>query len=127
MLKEMSASGESARSEFSLIEAFDSVISKFHRTSDNAGLSFQSDYDKFKHWEQLWNAQGMPSTGLNGNSLPMPPQGATIARTIDAGVAPMLGVEGDFGSCPQTLDEFSAFFSYGLGVDPCSLDTLSTT
>lgn len=115
MLKEMSASGQSARSEYSLIEAFEHVISEIHGAFDTAGKARgESGYDKFKQWQQLWNTQNEPSADQNMGAVSVPTQQPSWG-TMDAPSVPLFGIEGNFGSFPQTIDEFSSFFGCGLG------------
>ncbi|KAK1521079.1 fungal specific transcription factor domain-containing protein [Colletotrichum abscissum] len=102
MLREMSAGGESAKSEMSLIEAFERAISRLDMADEsngggagaNGGASGvkESDYARFKKWEMLWKtdtpAQGhgqggdarSERDGLDGAGLPIPPHPAGIWR-----------------------------------------------
>lgn len=83
MLKEMSASGESARSETLLIEAFERAIAKMDASNGTGAgkkSAEESQYSRFKKWEQLWKSDhssmdvdGGAGRGASGNPLPMPP------------------------------------------------------
>lgn len=128
MLKEMSAGGDSARSEMSLIEAFERAIAKIDAASAEGRAD--SDYARFKKWEQLWKSSS-PSVELANDpspddSVPMgrpplpagsrrTPDDAPMARQGGGGVVsmpsntPFFGMDGNFASFPQTLDEFPSF------------------
>ncbi|OQD68093.1 hypothetical protein PENPOL_c003G08094 [Penicillium polonicum] len=53
MLKEMAAWSELARTEASLIEAFERVILKLDVTQNESCIS-DSDFTQFKRWENMW-------------------------------------------------------------------------
>ncbi|EAW20231.1 transcription factor domain-containing protein [Aspergillus fischeri NRRL 181] len=55
MIREMAASGESARSEVELIEALERALVRL-RLFDEVG-KVASDYEKFKQWESMWKRQ----------------------------------------------------------------------
>ncbi|KAK1708077.1 fungal-specific transcription factor domain-containing protein [Colletotrichum lupini] len=102
MLREMSAGGESAKSEMSLIEAFERAISRLDMADESNGGGAgagggasgvkESDYARFKKWEMLWKtdtpAQGhgqggdarSERDGLDAAGLPIPPHPAGIWR-----------------------------------------------
>lgn len=114
LLKEMSTSGMSARSEFSLIEAFERAISRNDGASESVDCAAGgSEYDQFKKWEQTWSIQGMPGSRLNDRIVPMPPQHSSTCKDKYAQSAPLLETESNFASLPQTLDEFSSLFDCG--------------
>lgn len=118
MLKEMSTSGRSAQSEYSLLEAFERVVSRIYAASNGAGRAAgESDYGRFKQWEQLWNTQDVPSTLLQDATIPMPPRPNGSWQATDAQSGTLLGNEGNFASFPQTLDDISSFFGGGLDVN----------
>lgn len=66
MIKVMSAGGESARSEASLIEVFERAIARLDSSEDGvassqgAGGGAESDYSRFKRWESLWKTDAPP-------------------------------------------------------------------
>lgn len=53
MLKEMAAWSELARTEASLIEAFERVIFKLDVTQNESCIS-DSNFTQFKRWESMW-------------------------------------------------------------------------
>ncbi|GFG04745.1 uncharacterized transcriptional regulatory protein C417.09c [Aspergillus udagawae] len=55
MIREMAASGESARSEVELIEALERALVRL-RSFDEVG-KVASDYEEFKQWESMWKRQ----------------------------------------------------------------------
>lgn len=66
MIKEMAAGGESARSEASLIEAFERAIARLdaaaaeeEAATATASGAAESDYARFKRWEMLWKNDSM--------------------------------------------------------------------
>ncbi|KAI8297024.1 hypothetical protein K4K59_003695 [Colletotrichum sp. SAR11_240] len=86
MLKEMSTGGESAKSEMSLIEAFERAISRLDANDDAASSSAkESDYARFKKWEMLWKtdtpAHDARSERSHDAGLPIPPHPAAFWRT----------------------------------------------
>ncbi|KAK1983005.1 fungal-specific transcription factor domain-containing protein [Colletotrichum cereale] len=136
MLKEMSAGGESAKSEMSLIEAFERAISRLD-TADDSSSAKESDYARFKKWEMLWKTDP-PAQDARGDRgldapLPIPPYPAVFGRggqgqgghvapgTGRQGTAslppamPFFGLDGSLSPMPPALDEFSAMFGNGYG------------
>ncbi|KAK2756350.1 fungal specific transcription factor domain-containing protein [Colletotrichum kahawae] len=90
MLKEMSTGGESAKSEMSLIEAFERAISRLDANDDAASSSAkESDYARFKKWEMLWKtdtpAHDARSERSHDAGLPIPPHPAAFWRTTGGG------------------------------------------
>ncbi|KAF7594752.1 hypothetical protein BBP40_008459 [Aspergillus hancockii] len=90
MIREMSAAGESARSEVALIEALERALARLQAEAQaipsndtpSETVSVISDYDAFKHWGLLWksgravnvpdNIAG-PSAGMGAAFHPMQP------------------------------------------------------
>lgn len=79
MIREMSAAGDSARSEVSLIEALERALARLHHFSakhsrdnnaNSAPDSLAADYDRFKHWESMWKSGGTVTASESG-SRPM--------------------------------------------------------
>ncbi|KAH7303825.1 fungal-specific transcription factor domain-containing protein [Stachybotrys elegans] len=124
MLKAMSAGGNSARSETSLIEAFEQAIAKIDAAA--AEGTPDSDYSRFKKWEQMWRDMASPETANDSlrdkstSEVPPPPAGLTrspetmlprqAGSTYRANM-PIFGIDGNFAAFPQTLEELSSFFS----------------
>ncbi|KAI5465698.1 fungal-specific transcription factor domain-containing protein [Mariannaea sp. PMI_226] len=133
MIKEMSAGGESAKSEASLIEVFERAISRLDATVEPSGR--ESDYSRFKKWELLWKndvpVQEMRQEASPEASMPMPPNPANFWRgtasttrpSIPAmhTASPFIGMDTNFPSVPQVMDEFSTLFGYGFGPSPESM------
>ncbi|KAJ0426832.1 fungal-specific transcription factor domain-containing protein [Aspergillus carlsbadensis] len=78
MIREMAATGESARSEVALLESLERALVRLQHSSDagnGRGGHASSDkrpetgYDSFKSWEAMWKAG---STGLPDNSSQLP-------------------------------------------------------
>ncbi|KAE8383850.1 fungal-specific transcription factor domain-containing protein [Aspergillus bertholletiae] len=69
MIREMAASGDSARSEVALIEALERALARLHseaqatQPSDDPSeaISAISDYDTFKQWGSSWRSGGAAS------------------------------------------------------------------
>lgn len=121
LLKEMSAGSESARSEVSLIEAFERAITKMDVTGDTSTAVVDSEYARFKRWEQLWKNDSSfmelmsdvpqdPAIGtapvadhlsLQGFSVPS----STLFMDTDTTNTSFL----------QTMEEFSTIFGCGFG------------
>ncbi|GKT44423.1 uncharacterized protein ColSpa_04604 [Colletotrichum spaethianum] len=134
MLKEMSAGGESAKSEMSLIEAFERAISRLD-TADDSSSTKESDYARFKKWEMLWKTDTPAQDERNDRgldaALPIPPhpaglwrgnhgQGGHVApgagRQGTASLPPAMpffGLDGSLSPMPPALDEFSSMFGNG--------------
>lgn len=133
MIKEMSAGGESARSEASLIEVFERAISRLDATADPSGR--ETDYSRFKKWELLWKndvpAQEIRHESSPEASMPLPPNpnafwrgtGTTTRPGMPAmhAASPFMGMDATFPSVPQVMDEFSTLFGYGFGPSPESM------
>ncbi|RGP69640.1 hypothetical protein FLONG3_7717 [Fusarium longipes] len=134
MIKEMSAGGESARSEASLIEVFERAISRLDATLDSSGR--ETDYSRFKKWELLWKndapIQDFAPEESPENSMPLPQNPNTfwrgsIGTTARPGMpamhaaSPFVGMDTNFQSVPQVMDEFSTLFGYGFGPSPDSM------
>ena len=133
MLKEMSGC-ESARSDVSLIEAFERAIARLD--SVVAEGRADSEYSRFKKWEELWKSDpaAMEMTGDRPYENPMRmaprPAGSWMAEgpPHSQGTVPMpsytpfFGMDGNFASFPQTLDELSSFLGYSFGPSPDSTD-----
>ncbi len=128
MIKEMASGGESARSEASLIEAFERAIARLDATEDTTDATPETDYARFKQWEKLWktdsSVQEAGSSSL-GASIPLPPQPAnfsqgfiTTARngtTPVQSAAPIFGADGSLSGLPPPANEFASLFGYGFG------------
>ncbi|RAQ76622.1 fungal specific transcription factor [Aspergillus flavus] len=69
MIREMAASGDSARSEVALIEALERALARLHfeaqptQPSDfpSETIPTMSDYDAFKQWGSSWRSGGAPN------------------------------------------------------------------
>lgn len=123
MLKDMSSGSQSWHSEASLIEAFERAIASMDSRelpSAEAG-STESDYAKFKKWEQAMQMQPPPpepaasivasddATSVAGNAWR-----PTEVAWRDDGVlmpshTPFFGVDGNFASFPESLAELPSF------------------
>jgi hypothetical protein len=129
MIKEMAAGGESARSEVSLIEAFERAIARLVAAGNVAQTARRSDYSNFKQWEMLWK-YGPQTHELGSNlswsgSMALPVHMGGISQTAawstgdEANVAPMavglFGVDPSHQSLVQPADELSFLFEYGFG------------
>lgn len=134
MIKEMSAGGESARSEYSLIEVFERAISRLDATADPSGR--ETDYSRFKKWELLWKndapVQEMRQDTSSEASMPLPPNPSGFWRTTNTNgqrqsipsmhaASPFIGMDANFQAVPQVMDEFSSLFGYGFGPSPESM------
>lgn len=116
MIKVMSAGGESARSEASLIEVFERAVARLDAAAaageGNGGDgSGESEYARFKQWEMLWK-QSTP--GIAGPVTPIPGTwgGPGLGRPAGQAASP---TDWSLGSFPQALGEFSMF---GPGFSP---------
>ncbi|ATY60903.1 C6 transcription factor [Cordyceps militaris] len=127
MLKDMSSGSQSWHSEASLIEAFERAIaSMITRHPAPAGgaaaVSEESDYAKFKKWEQ--RVQKHPSVPESTaasmvGSEEMGPMAGQDWRPTEAAwredtmlmpsCTPFFGVDGNFASFPESLDELPSF------------------
>lgn len=130
MLKDMSSGSQSWHSEASLIEAFERAIASMntrHAGAAGAGAGAgeeeeESDYTKFKKWEQMMQKQ--PATAdstasmvaADENVVPLGGQSWRPAETTwrdDNGLmpscTPFFGVDGNFASFPESLDELPSF------------------
>lgn len=133
MIKEMSAGGESARSEASLIEVFERAISRLDATVDSSGR--ETDYSRFKKWELLWKndapVQEMGHEESPETSMPLHTNPNTFWRgavnparpgmPAMHAASPFIGMDANFPSVPQVMDEFSTLFGYGFGPSPDSM------
>jgi hypothetical protein len=91
MIREMSASGDSARSEVLLIEALECALARLHFLGANqhrgeddipSVASLASDYESFKHWESMWKT----NITVGATETASPAQGPVPAaqlRSID--------------------------------------------
>ena len=102
MIREMSAAGESARSEVSLIETLERALARLHTgvqqsQQNDMALSERpiSDYEAFKHW---------------GARL----SGSLELEATDLAVGPSTGQDRDAGPLP---DQMSGSYNYSYGVD----------
>ncbi|EHK41952.1 hypothetical protein TRIATDRAFT_29615 [Trichoderma atroviride IMI 206040] len=135
MLKEMSTGSQSAHSEMSLIEAFEQAIANMNAQELTAtSIVSESEYAKFKKWEQLWKSDApiaeMAERGVENKPVPIVPPVMEQPRHMGEAPkeepammphgTPFFGVDGHFASFPQSLDDFSAFFGneFGNNIDP---------
>ncbi|KAL6879142.1 fungal-specific transcription factor domain-containing protein [Trichoderma novae-zelandiae] len=134
MLKEMSTGSLSAHSEMSLIEAFEQAIANMNaQEQTTSSMVSESEYAKFKKWEQLWKNDAPMTESADGSvqgkqvptapSEPDPPrQMAEVPKEegmMMPSSTPFFGVDGHFASFPQSLDDFTAFFGneFGTNID----------
>lgn len=121
MIRMMSAGGESARSEVSLIEAFERAISRMdsfaEKIQSESIVTEGSAYDRFKDWEQLWKNDPVatsnqsphlptPGSSLNHSNIPLPNPTAAF-----------FGLDDFSYSYPQVLDEFSTIPTFDYNFD----------
>lgn len=102
MLRNMSAGGESARSEASLIEAFDRAIARLDAAEDAAissGAQAESDYARFKQWEVMWQTDPTVQQGIQGTQAH--PGGVSNMHIPGGEAASAAGVQGT----PQLVNE----------------------
>lgn len=115
MIRMMSAGGDSARSEVSLIEAFERAISRIDALGESAQRHAAdpagSGYDLFKDWEQLWKGDALTPnlqhpqqamTQISGSSASHPED------SIGNSAASFFGLDNFPYSYPQVMEEFSA-------------------
>ncbi|RDW92696.1 transcription factor domain-containing protein [Aspergillus mulundensis] len=85
MVREMAASGESARSEVALLESLERALGRLNcpNSTENRETSETrpaSDYEGFKNWETLWKSGGSSlsesSAGLPAGQWTLSPSGA---------------------------------------------------
>ncbi|KAM3484708.1 hypothetical protein MY8738_002027 [Beauveria namnaoensis] len=124
MLKDMSSGSQSWHSEASLIEAFERAIASMntrHPGASGTAGSEESDYAKFKKWEQM--VQKHPSAPESTISIvaseDMAPLAGQGLRPTEAAwredhllmpsCTPFFGVDGNFASFPESLDELPSF------------------
>ncbi|XWX02263.1 hypothetical protein V2A60_010298 [Cordyceps javanica] len=123
MLKDMSSGSQSWHSEASLIEAFERAIASMKKTRHTETAdSGESDYAKFKKWEQT--VQMHPSAPGSAGSAMASDTATPLAagqgwRPAEAAwrednmlmpsCTPFFGVDGNFASFPESLDELPSF------------------
>lgn len=126
MIRMMSAGGDSARSEVSLIEAFERAISRmdsFGETSQSSTLgSGVSGYDRFKDWEQLWKSDPIIPKRVPDKTPIIPTVDSSFRHTEITVVNPnpaisFFGLDNFPYSCPQVLEEFSAIPTFEYDFD----------
>jgi hypothetical protein len=125
MIRLMSAGGDSARSEVSLIEAFERAISRmdsFSETSQSNTLgSGVSGYDRFKDWEQLWKSDPIVPNRAPDKTPIIPTPDLSSHTTIPVinpdPAASFFGLDNFPYSCPQVLEEFSAIPTFEYDFD----------
>ncbi|KAE8137784.1 fungal-specific transcription factor domain-containing protein [Aspergillus pseudotamarii] len=89
MIREMAASGDSARSEVALIEALEQALARLHSetedTQPNDGpsetISAMSDYDAFKQWGSSWRGGGAMNM-CDNVSIPANTAGASAGSAL---------------------------------------------
>lgn len=124
MLRDMSSGSQSWHSEASLIEAFERAIASMKTRGPAAATgevegSAESDYAKFKKWEQMY--QRNPAQAEAEASV-VPPEDAQVPgqgwrpeggwredNPLMSSYMPFFGVEGNFASFPESLDELPSF------------------
>jgi hypothetical protein len=81
MIRDMSAAGDSARSEVSLIESLERALTRLHffglRSSvfnkpSSSSVLLPSEYDQFKNWESSWKSSGKTVAAAQTSSLISP-------------------------------------------------------
>lgn len=130
MLKEMSSGSESAHSEMSLIQAFESAIANFYSTGQSSEQSTgESEYKRFQQWQQAWkndpSTLAMPEDDSPVTDITTAAPISNFARasgddhTHDimyaASCTPFFGVDGNFASFPQNPEDLSTFFGADFG------------
>lgn len=147
MIKTLSVGGESAPSEAALIEMLERAIARLGTPdlgTPTPTAAPESDYDRFKRWEMLWQSEPYGSDAASADLTapsaaaaaaahgeePMPPLFGAGGRRAAAGggagvglvaaqeVPPAAAMDWEFASFPQNMDEFSAMFGQGLGQSP---------
>jgi hypothetical protein len=123
MIKIMSAGGESARSDASLLEFFERVISRLDASKESGNTTSESEYARFKQWENLWKndspGRGMEDSLLQpqhiDDNLGIGPGGLGRVCTAPAQpeTTPWHGMDWNFASFPQSMSEFSSMFGNG--------------
>jgi hypothetical protein len=134
MLKEMSSGSESAHSEMSLIQAFESAIASFYSTDQTSEPSNGgTEYRRFQRWQQAWKTDPstLPSSDDSPQSAGMAmatpannfgrpgPDEASQDHMYATSCTPFFGVDGTFASFPQNPEDLSTFFGadFGSGQD----------
>lgn len=83
MIRDMSAAGESARSEVAFIEVLDRALKFRDNSNSSASVDLGSSYDSFKHWESMWKNGGATHSLRDDlrtkptNSFAMKPEAST--------------------------------------------------
>lgn len=120
MIKVMSAGGESARSEASLIEVFERAISRLYAVNDSVDSANVSDYTRFKQWETLWRGKS-PNERTNLGPAMAPPSPSLRDEAADSTrleaaqqATSSVAIDWNFPPLPQDLDEFSSMFGQGV-------------
>ena len=124
MIRMMSAGGESARSEVSLIEAFERAISRMDSFTENTQSQLiateGSAYDRFKDWEQLWKNDPIATSRQSDQSPHLPTPGTSLNQpNVPFGnpAAAFFGLDDFSYSYPQVLDEFSTIPTFDYNFD----------
>ena len=89
MIREMAASGDSARSEVALIEALEQALARLHfeaqATQSNDGraetISAMSDYEVFRQWGSSWRSSGAINM-CDNVAIPATTAGASAGSTL---------------------------------------------
>ena len=114
MIREMSAAGESAQSEVSLIETLERALARLHtgvQQSQQNDMALPerpiSDYEAFKHWgARLRGNVGLeatdlavgPSTGQDRDAGPLPDQMSRSYGSYNYSYDRIMGTDGSHGS-----------------------------
>lgn len=123
MLKDMSSGSQSWHSEASLIEAFERAIASMNTRGGGGLVAGESDYAKFKKWEQMVHNSKHPSAAPESlaaapsfvaeEDMAPPWRPAEAAWREDAALmpscTPFFGVDGNFAAFPESLDELPSF------------------
>ena len=129
MIKVMSAGGESARSEASLIEVFERAIARLDATDTTANPTAESDYARFKQWEMLWRHNSPAEHQPDSSAGPVaPPSLNTWGGSVNFGrpaaiqaTTPLSAMNWNFHALPHGLEEFSSMFGPGFSPGDGSL------
>ena len=115
MIRMMSAGGDSARSEVSLIEAFEKAISRMDSFGEtvrsSATISGLTGYDRFKDWEQLWKSDPVATNRHHKQTPLIPTPSSSLGHPyIPVGnpSTSLFGIDNFPYPYAQVVEEFSA-------------------